>query len=211
MNYVFKQVYDDFYREDQYLRTGMSCTTGEKWLITGAGYQQVKIEGGCITSPSNVYCYLPFNKKINRIAGVFSFHATSENDPNIGSMALIADTSGGGLLTMLHLVMSPTYASLQKRIENVSGSFPSIIRSEHSLLTDGTRYNVAIEINGGHVTLVTPTKKIISTYDVDVENMNLTWGCWQIIPKPNAPIAKWHLAHMGDLPKENFNILYGLG
>ena len=189
-NYVF----DDFDRADSTLN-GLVTPTGQTWSTTGAGYLTAGVTNRQYTATGNTYAYLDYGSAIPRIGGTFMYSAGTGTDiRSTAVVVLIADAASGGLSTMLHLFVSPTSWTLQKRLSG--GAFIDILSGTHDLLSN-VPYNIAYEISGNTVTVYLPQGSPTSITDTDIGSINARYGCWQVRPDANGLIGKWMRVSMG--------------
>lgn len=188
-------IYDDFDRSNRTL-SGDTTPTGQVWVTTGPGAATVAITSGKLESSSNYYAYLDYGKAIQRIGGAFSLQSNSSTTRTTTSVTLIADAASAGLANMLHLIVGPDTWTLQKRISN--GAFTEIASGKHNLRTDGTVYQVAMEINStaGTVTVIAPNGTLTSVTDSDITTISPRYGCIQYLPAGTAAVGTWHAFYM---------------
>jgi hypothetical protein len=174
-----KAIYDTFERADGLLQ-GSTTSSGQTWVLSGAGASSAAIINNCYTATSNTYAYLPYGELIKNIGCSFSFSPASSGstDLTIQNLTLIADNALIGLATMLHLIVSPSGWALQKRLSG--GAFVVIVSGSHSLLINGAVYQVSMRINGNTVIVSAPNGQEYSVTDTDISSINPQFGGWQI-------------------------------
>lgn len=189
-NYVF----DDFDRADATLN-GLVTPTGQTWYLSGAGYLTAGVTNRQYTATGNTYADLDYGSAIPRIAGTFMYSSGTGTDiRSTAIVTLIADAQNLGLTNMLHLFVSPTSWTLQKRLSG--GAFVDILTGTHDLLSN-VPYNIAYEISGNTVTVYPPQGAPASITDTDIGTINARYGCWQVRPDANGLIGKWMRVSMG--------------
>jgi hypothetical protein len=71
-----KAIYDTFERADGLLQ-GSTASSGQTWVLGGAGASSAAIINNCYTASANTYAYLPYGELIKNIGCSFSFSPAS--------------------------------------------------------------------------------------------------------------------------------------
>lgn len=186
-------VFDNFKRSNRLLNGDIS-PTGRVWNLTGPGYNTTAIVSNRYVAIDNTYAYLTCgaDKTLTSVQGSFSFvPGGGINNPANTVLTLIADSqfSPSPLTTMLHLQISPSRWSLQKRIS--SGPFIDIGSGLWTLATDGTIYTLKMSIGTSTVTITLPSGGTIEIMDSDIAVIGPKFGCWQITCDPDGYTGRW--------------------
>jgi hypothetical protein len=199
------ELIDDFERSDRPLHGDALPTTLLRWNVTGRGGSTASIVEGRLEATDQTFAYIDYEAPVTRIAAVFSFTSDPADDPALSPMGLIVDrrTANEGLQNILHLNFGPRSWTLRKGgFEAGSGVRGVTIASGiHSLLTDGARYGIAMEIRTGAVTVVAPNGGRITVTDPDVgvapsgggagTSGPLQYAAFQITAAAGAPKGRW--------------------
>lgn len=189
-------VYDDFDRSDRTLFNDI-CPTGQTWVVSGPGQNEVAISNGKITCTTNYYASLNFGRAITRISGTYSWNTGAGTDQTAQNMTLIAQKDTN-LTDMLHLNFSSVKWTLMKRIGG--GSFTSIgSREGMNLLTNGAIYTMSMDIDVATNTVtVTDGNGVVTTItDSDISNIAPTWATYQYTGDSTGYKGYWHSVTVG--------------
>lgn len=195
-------IMDDFDAVDGTLIQGRVSPTGQTWAATGTGAATTKIVGGVAISAAaanNTYMAMDYGKTLSYVSGAFSLGPdNSGTDPTASGVTIIADQDSVGLNTMLHLQMSATTWTLDKRISG--GSFIGLASGVYNLLTDGTVYGVAMAVdNTNHtVTVFDPGGGITTVTDADIGVAIIPrYAEYQLGASTGGYVARWHSVAAG--------------
>lgn len=204
-------VYDDFNRSDRLLNGDMSAS-GHKWSLSGTGIYNGRIKDGMFVSPyvenqNNTYASLGWREiePLTTISGVVSWTPNQDGDTELSNVTIQLANSVLELKNMIHFLVGPNGWTLTKWVDGTPGlpiySSDGVTsmygRFNNKLLTDGTQYYVAMEIdrNANTITLILPDgNKVTSGPDPDLINGNLdpNAGIWQITDRADTLISRWH-------------------
>lgn len=196
-------VWDDFDAENELLN-GRVTPSGHVWSVSGPGASIASITNkAMLNNGGNIYPSLQYGQQVVFMSGVFSFVAgTINSGPQV---VLIMQDESLDLLDMLHLQITPTKWTLDKRIGGVWTN--GVIGQEHDLALNGTPYWAGMERRGSDLIIYTPDGKEVVYSDPDVSTMDLKAGTWQIqTVNANQWTPRWHNINMGER-KASFNPL----
>jgi hypothetical protein len=198
---VFPQsVFDNFDRSNRLLN-GDVTPSGLTWLCFGAGGSTARIENKMFQADSNTYAQLDYGTPFHKIGGAFSFgRIIGVPNKYSNTLTLIACESAYFGNKFLHLYFSPGSWVLQKVLEGTGGSYIQLASGKMELLTDGTIYNISMEIHGDTCIINPPEGEKVQIIDPDIETIHATHGIWQIggVPFNNVFIGRWNLVSLGD-------------
>lgn len=188
-------IYDDFFGPDRKLN-GSIAPTGQTWVLSGTGSSAATVTNNMFVTTSNTYASLNNGTVISRIAGAFSMTPTGSGDNKSTLFALIADHDQIGLNTMLHLVITPNSWTLEKRLSG--GAFTGIASGGGELQTDGTIYNVSMDISGDTCIVTPPLGPRVTVTDTDIGTILPQYGIWQITDNTGIQFnARWNACVLG--------------
>ena len=189
--------YDDFDRANQTL-SGTLTPTGQTWNISGAGAAGVSISDGKMVATDNYYASLDSGGLLTRFGGTFSFGTGAGTDRDGTSMTLIGDRVNNALQDMFHMTFGPNAWNLQKRL--AGGAFVTIATGVLNLLTDGTVYPIALEINTGAntATVIAPDGTRTTVTDADVSVIAARYAEYQYTGDATTGFkGAWHSVSIG--------------
>lgn len=194
-------IVDDFNRSDRLLN-GDTTATGETWLCFGAGSVTARIENHFFQADSNTYAQLDYGKPIDKISGAFSFGKKFGSPNGSENTLTIIATSGDGYFgdSLLHLFIAPIGWVLQKLLHGTGGEYTQIAEGlGMTLRTDGTIYNISMEIHGDTVIVNPPQGTRVMVIDPDISTMNMTRGIWQIggVAFTDVYLGRWNGVGLG--------------
>ena len=180
--------FDTFDRPNQQM-AGSILSSGQTWSVQGTSAGCQIVNGNYVsTNSSGISCYAytqSYGGQATHIECEFSFNNSVSLQLGFQPLTMALDTGNGSFTNLLHLNFGPTTWTLSGG-STTPGPLVAIGVGNLNLLTDGTVYRIAMDVNySSHTITVTDPNGIQTvitngTY-IGIASNQGTWGFLEII------------------------------